>query len=545
MESLVLQTETRLHGDSTQTPVYPVEGVPSGTWWQRKNIKRYEDIGRTAAIRNHISYLSLVNKLLLNIDSLINTTMKLGGVFIIAVIASLSLQAQTTVAEANGTIRATASSLHKAGEELVISISVEITRDLSPNESLVLVPVVTDSLENRLELPSIYINSRKQQIIFMRETGKKEKEARSLQRKNGSRQSIHYLQSVPFEKWMNHATLSLIEKSCGCGIAGEEAFTCIARLHPQPIPVPQLVFLTPQVEGLKTRTEKGCAFIDFPVNDVIIHKTYSNNATELNKITQTIDAIRNDSNVTITHISIHGYASPDGPYQLNERLSRERTQALKEYVCRLYTFNPADIHTSHTPEDWEGFEALLTDTTFQRKEAVMKIVTGNLHPDRKEEKLKKQFPAFYRFVLEHWFTLLRHSDYTIEYHVRPFSVEESRNVFATNPKNLSLEEMFRLALTCTPGSEAYNKIFMTAVQLFPDNPVANLNAACIALMQRDVRSAAHYLEKAPEVPETALAKGVLHLLQENYEEAETLFKQAKAAGLSQADNNLKQILELK
>ena len=106
----------------------------------------------------------------------------------------------------------------------------------------------------------------------------------------------------------------------------------------------------------------------------------------------------------------------------------------------------------------------------------MKIVTGNLHPDRKEEKLKKQFPAFYRFVLEHWFTLLRHSDYTIEYHVRPFSVEESRNVFATNPKNLSLEEMFRLALTCTPGSEAYNKIFMTAVQLFPDNPVANLNA---------------------------------------------------------------------
>ena len=110
--------------------------------------------------------------------------MKLGGVFIIAVIASLSLQAQTTVEEANGTIRATASSLHKAGEELVVSISVEITRDLSSNESLVLVPVVTDSLENRLELPSIYINSRKQQIIFMRETGKKEKDARSLQRKN-------------------------------------------------------------------------------------------------------------------------------------------------------------------------------------------------------------------------------------------------------------------------------------------------------------------------------------------------------------------------
>lgn len=95
--------------------------------------------------------------------------------------------------------------------------------------------------------------------------------------------------------------------------------------------------------------------------------------------------------MTITHISIHGYASPDGPYKLNERLSRERTQALKEYVCRLYTFDQTDIQTSHTPEDWEGFEALLTDTAFQQKEAVMRIVTGSLHPDRKEEKLKNNF----------------------------------------------------------------------------------------------------------------------------------------------------------
>ena len=57
--------------DSTQTPVNTVEGVPSGTWWQRKDIERYEDIGRTPAIRNYISHLSLVNRLFLNIDPLL------------------------------------------------------------------------------------------------------------------------------------------------------------------------------------------------------------------------------------------------------------------------------------------------------------------------------------------------------------------------------------------------------------------------------------------------------------------------------------------
>ena len=39
MESLVLQTKTSLHRDSTQTPVNTVEGVPSGTWWEGKTLK--------------------------------------------------------------------------------------------------------------------------------------------------------------------------------------------------------------------------------------------------------------------------------------------------------------------------------------------------------------------------------------------------------------------------------------------------------------------------------------------------------------------------
>ncbi len=473
------------------------------------------------------------------------TTMKTGGIFIIAVILSLSIQAQTIVTEETGSIRTTTSSLYKAGKELVASISIDITRDLSPNESVVLVPVVSDSLEHRLELPPIYINSRKQHIVFLRETGRKDKAAQALQRKNGDKQTMHYLQSVPFEQWMNQATLSLIEKSCGCGIPGTEDFTCIARLHPQPTPVPQLAFLTPQVESSKIRTEKGSAFIDFPVNVTTIHKEFSNNTTELDKIIGTINTIKGDSNVSITHINIHGYASPDGPFRLNERLARERTQALKKYVSQLYTFDSKDIHTAYTPEDWEGFEALLGDTIFQNKEAIMKIITSTMHPDRKEEMIKTKFPAFYRFVLKHWFVILRHSDYTIEYYVRPFTVEESQIIFDTNPKNLSLEEMFRLALTHTPGSETYNRIFMTAVQLFPDNPTANLNAACIALTQRDTKAATAFLRKAPAVPEKTLAEGVVCFLQGDYEKAETLFRQAKDAGLPQADENLKQIGELK
>ena len=41
----------------------------------------------------------------------------------------------------------------------------------------------------------------------------------------------------------------------------------------------------------------------------------------------------------------------------------------------------------------------------------------------------------------------RHSDYTIHYVVRPFTVEQAKQVFESNPKNLSIEEMFRIAQT--------------------------------------------------------------------------------------------------
>lgn len=159
--------------------------------------------------------------------------------------------------------------------------------------------------------------------------------------------------------------------------------------------------------NIKDQNGKGSAFIDFPVNVTAIHKEFSNNVIELNKIIETINTVKNDSNVSITRISIHGYASPDGPLQLNERLARERTRTLKEYVSQLYPFDGKYIHTTYTPEDWEGFEALLSDTTFQDKEAIMKIVTSNMHPDRKEEIIRIEVSGILPFCIE---TLVCHTE---------------------------------------------------------------------------------------------------------------------------------------
>ena len=66
--------------------------------------------------------------------------------------------------------------------------------------------------------------------------------------------------------------------------------------------------------------------------------------------------VKNDKDVSITNIDIHGYASPDGPYDNNVRLANNRAAALRNYVCNLYTIDKKLFTYHATPEDWEGFK---------------------------------------------------------------------------------------------------------------------------------------------------------------------------------------------
>ena len=74
------------------------------------------------------------------------------------------------------------------------------------------------------------------------------------------------------------------------------------------------------------------------MNRTEIHENYRRNPTELQKILNTIDAVKNDVDTRIISVSIKGYASPESPYSNNERLAMGRTKTLKEYVRKQYDF---------------------------------------------------------------------------------------------------------------------------------------------------------------------------------------------------------------
>ena len=141
-------------------------------------------------------------------------------------------------------------------------------------------------------------------------------------------------------------------------------------------------------------------------------------------------------------------------------------------------------------------------------------------------------------MLDNYYPALRHSDYVVSYTVRPFSVDEAKEVFRTNPKQLSLEEMYLVAQTYEPGSDEFNEVFQTAVRLYPDDPTANLNAACAEIERGDYAAASKYLAKAGDTPYAAHARGVMAMKQGDDAEARRQFTIAAQGGVKEAQQNL-------
>ena len=131
------------------------------------------------------------------------------------------------------------------------------------------------------------------------------------------------------------------------------------------------------------------------------------------------------------------------------------------------------------------------------------------------------------------------------YIIKGFSLEEAREVFKTKPAQLSLEEMFLVAESYPVGSQEFRHVFDVAVRLYPNDPIANLNAANIAIEKRDMILAKSYLAKAGDAPEAVHARAVVAVFDGDYATAERLFTEAKSKGVAQAEANLALLQKIK
>lgn len=440
--------------------------------------------------------------------------------------------------------------VEKADTSLVIGMTFDLdSLEVRGDRSIVCTPVIVRDDSIRPLTPMI-INGRSRHILYER-TGRNliENKEIELRRRNGEKQKVDYQTRTPFAKWMEKSEVALITDECGCGwdsLQSTRSPLFAINLAEPIVLKPFLCYQTPKVEAVKARAKEGSAFLDFPVNKITIYPDYRNNPQELRAIRETVESVRNDKYATITEVYIKGYASPEGSYSNNAYLAENRAKALRDYVKGLYHFDRAAFTVDFEPEDWAGLEKRLETMSLPDKAELLAIIRADEPSDldKKEWKLKTlNGGTSYKTLLSEVYPALRHSDYAVKYTIRNFTVEEAKELLYTDPKQLSLSEMFQVAQTYEPGSRQYSEVFEIAVRMYPDDPVSNLNAANTAISNKQLAQAKRYLNKTTDSSEKQLALASIAMLEGDLDQAEQLLNSLKGkSGVSEAvDKNLEQI----
>ena len=392
-------------------------------------------------------------------------------------------------------------------------------------------------------LKTLIVSGRRQNIVFERDgiDPLYADNCDNVRRQDGKPQQYGYTDAVQSQPWHSTADLFVECDLCGCGdlMKNEQAFLT-TLLPPDPYDLIALTDLVP-APSKKERNLHGSAYITFVVDRWEMKPDYMDNRRELRKITDTLDVMAADRNVSVRQIKIHGYASPESPYEHNQMLATNRAKSLTDWLRQQYqlpasVFAPAEA----TPENWEGLRKAVVgmdESVLPHKQEILSIIDDEtLPPDPKEWRMKIRYPDDYRYLLREVYPGLRRSDYDISFNFSDFTLEQAKEVYKTRPYQLSVRELWDVAQTFEPGSNEYNKALQTAVNIYPDDPAANLNLANVAIRQKDLLKAETLLDKAGNSGQAMQSRAVLAILQQRYADAAALLDKAEQQGIDVAKN---------
>lgn len=394
-------------------------------------------------------------------------------------------------------------------------------------------------------MKSLLVTGRVQDIIFERDgiDPLYIDNCETVRREKDEPQRVSYTDLIDRAPWHKGAEVWLECDLCGCGDTLKSEQVLLGRLKSDPV-----FYFADSVPAptKKVRNLHGTAFINFVVNRWEMKPDYMDNRRELRKITDTLDVMTADPNIFVKLIKIHGWASPESPYEHNRMLATNRAQSLTDYVRHAYNL-PASVFAKPeaTPENWiglrEAVEQLSLDVLPHRAEILDLIDDDTIEPDPKEWRIKAKYPQEYQYLLKNVYPHLRRSDYEITFEYKEFTLDEAKEIYKTKPYQLSVRELWDVANTFEPGSDEYNRVIQTAVNLYPENTEVAVNLANIALQQNDLLKAETLLERAGDSAAADNARAVLYMKQGRWTDAEAALSRAQSKGLDVTGN--KQTLE--
>lgn len=277
--------------------------------------------------------------------------------------------------------------------------------------------------------------------------------------------------------------------------------------------------------------EKYTADIRFLINQAILRKSQldSNEVLDFNK--DLVEA-NNDPRRQIKELNIMSYASPDGTYDFNYALAERRENVTKDYLEKKLKKDNitefGELTANFTPEDWEGFQELVSASNIQDKELILSVLKMYKDPNEREREIRNM-SAVFEELAETILPQLRYSRLTASVNVIGKSDEQINHFFDNDPAALSIDEIL-YAATLTGDNSRQQAIYKKASELYPNDyrTFNNLGMAQYAAGNYDAAKAnfAKAAQIAPNAGEAQMNLGLIALLNGDYAAANRAFGNA-------------------
>jgi tetratricopeptide (TPR) repeat protein len=242
-----------------------------------------------------------------------------------------------------------------------------------------------------------------------------------------------------------------------------------------------------------------------------------------------IKQVSADPNRQMKGMEVSSYASPDGKFDLNEKLSGQRGSTADNFIKKeLEKIEAAKaagfINSKTTAEDWNGFKTELEKSSVQDKELILRVLSMYSDPDVREKEIRNMSAAF-EVLKTDILPKLRRSQFLLNVDKVGRSDEQILAQFKADPTALSLEELL-YAGTLTQDFNEKLAIYQKTSELNPKclRAANNVGYCYIALGKADEAIAA--LEKARAINYNDIVKnnfGFAYLMKGDNAKAEEYF----------------------
>ena len=287
--------------------------------------------------------------------------------------------------------------------------------------------------------------------------------------------------------------------------------------------------------------EKYNADIRFLINQANIRQNQITAADYIDLNKRLLEA-NTAANQEIAGVNIASYASPDGALAFNTELAEKRetntTKFMEKQLKKDKITEFGELTSSFTPEDWEGFQELVSKSNIQDKDLILSVLKMYKDPEQREKEIRNLSSVFDELA-DQILPQLRYSRIQASINVIGKSDEEMIKLFSTDPSKLTEDEILYVA-TLTNDNARKMEVYNKATQIYPNSYRAYNNLGMTKYEAGDFAAAQSAFEKAkklnPSSKEVDMNLGLIQLLNGNYNKANELL--GAAAGVPETADAL-------